>query len=157
MVLLATARGGFPATVVTSPAGRIKAVATCWLTAVLTNVSRRDFPTNRAGRRWHGIHFPNRYGRNMMMRTTSINTIARIISPFTESLSVPNIIGIGPIRRTPAARVFSEPRVERNARRIIAAKARTNPKMISMNPTSVTEGASKRSHLLKITRMSRGL
>ncbi len=87
-----------------------------------------------------------------MAKTTSISTIARIISPFTESLSVPNIIGIGPISRTPAARVLPELRVERNARRIIAAKARTNPKMISMNPTSVTEGASKRIHLLKVTR-----
>ena len=142
----------FPTTVVTSPAGYVNTAAACWLAAVLTNVSCRNLPTYRAERRRRAIHFPNRYGRNMTTRTMIINAIARIINPFTESLSVPNIIGIGPIRRTPAVRVFSEPRAERNARRIIAANARTNPKMISRNPTSITEGASKRIHLLKTTR-----
>jgi len=94
-------------------------------------------------------HFPNKYGRNITTKTTIINAIARIIIPFTESLSVPNIIGIGPIRRTPAVRVFSDPGAERNARRIMAANARTNPKMISRNPASVAEGASKRIHLVQ--------
>jgi len=77
------------------------------------------------------------------MRTINIKTIARIITPFRESLSLPNIMGIGPIRRTPALRAFPELPADRNARRIIAAKARINPKTISTNPISVTDGASK--------------
>jgi len=78
-----------------------------------------------------------------MIRTINIKTIARIITPFTESLSLPNIMGMGPIRRTPALRVFPELPLDRNARRIIAAKAKINPQMISTNPISVADGTSK--------------
>ena len=46
-------------------------------------------------------------------------------------------------QKYPALRVLPEPPLDRNAIRIIAARARINPKTISTNPISVTDGTCK--------------
>jgi hypothetical protein len=53
---------------------------------------------------------------------------------------VPNTIGIGPIRRRPAPRPVLEPWDDRTAMRIVATTAKTNPEIMSRNPSSVTDG-----------------
>jgi len=77
----------------------------------------------------------------MTTSTSRISTIARIMSAFIDCLSLPNTIGMGPIKRRPALRPWLEPRDDRAARIIIATKARTNPKTISNNPKSFTDMA----------------
>ena len=78
----------------------------------------------------------------MITSTSRIKTIARTMTTFIDCLSVPNTMGIGPIRSRPAPRPGAEPRDDRTTRRTIAMSARTNPKMMSKNPRFVTDSAS---------------
>ena len=49
------------------------------------------------------VHRPTNEVNSMNTRTIRINTTARTARILTDSLSVPNMIGIGPISKIPAA------------------------------------------------------
>ena len=87
-----------------------------------------------------GNHRPTSHGSNITTSTSKIRTMARIITTFTDCLSVPNTIGIGPIRRRPAPRPEPGPRGDRTTSRTVASRAKTNPKMMSRKPRLVIDG-----------------
>jgi len=79
----------------------------------------------------------------MKTRTMAINTIARIIMAFTELRSEPNMIGMGPMSKTPAPRVCWPVPLALTARSMIATKAKTNPMTTSSNPMFARVAESK--------------
>ncbi len=65
--------------------------------------------------------------------------MTNITRTLADSRSVPNIIGIGPMNRIPQPLVFVPVVWDRIARRIVATKARMNPKITRANPIWVRE------------------
>jgi len=65
-----------------------------------------------------------------------MDSITRV---FTDSRSVPKIIGMGPMSRMPAPRVFVPSLADLVARRMTAINARTNPMNTRPNPIVAME------------------
>lgn len=74
---------------------------------------------------------------------TTIRTIANSITVFADSRSVPKIIGMGPMNRTPAPRDLVPPPWDLATRRIMAMKARMMPKITRANPIWFNEMSAK--------------
>ena len=58
---------------------------------------------------------------------------------FIDSLSVPTVIGIGPIKTTPPPFAFPFVLVEENAGRKVARRTIMNPMMTNVKPTMLTD------------------
>jgi hypothetical protein len=82
-----------------------------------------------------------------MASIATMRMIARIINVFTEFLSVPNIIGIGPMRSTPAPRVFVPEPTDLKASIATATMARMIPIITKPNPIPVRGMSANRSQL----------
>jgi hypothetical protein len=68
------------------------------------------------------------------MSSMATRIIERINSAFTVCLSVPKIIGTGPIMMTPPAFTLPFPPAPFNASSKVAMKTSANPAIISVNP-----------------------
>lgn len=80
----------------------------------------------------------------MKIKAIAINAIERIIKVFTVFLSVPKIIGIGPIMINPPPLVF--PRKRKPAKKIIIADMK-----VSMKPKMINAKPSVKSHVISTT------
>jgi len=114
----------------------VDAVATGNTPAILADVSCWPHLTDWTERGRHLVH----RARNIdAMRTMAMRTMDSITRIFTDSRSVPKIIGMGPISRMPPPRAFVPALADLVARRITAINARTNPMSTRPNPIVAME------------------
>lgn len=115
----------------------VQATFTDVSTALLADISRRPFSTNFAHSRGHMAHLIQYWitrESNIKARARIISTMDNIRSTLTVSLSVPKMIGIGPIIIKPPPLALPRMRMLLANNEGTMAKVIMKPAKIDINP-----------------------